>query len=632
MPVVAIGATILAVFLPVAFAEGMIGKFFLDFGLTVSIAMAISVFEALTMAPLLSAYFFRKKKGAIEVELDELDHLEEQGFAIADELEDNSHMNSRLNRAYGQVLTWVLGHKLLAGVIAIAVIIASFSSVAFIDVTFLPQSKVSEFNVSMALPGGTPLRTTAVEATKVEQVLREHPAVEDVVTSIGGQGTPEKASFTVTLKDDLSGDISATDVIADLRGPLANVPKILFSTSSAASSMSGSTSDLTVEVVGIDGSDYDVLGQQAEQIADQLATMPGLADINVSYAPGRPEIQLDVDRRRASDLGLSTAQIASTVRLLLNGDVATTFRGEGNEADIRVQLSESGRSSRDDILNINLLSATGQLIPLRNVATIDIATSPNAISRSNRQPIVTVAANVLNQRNLPAATAAVTAMVEKLSTPVGISARMGGTVEDQADALLSLVMALLLGVVFVYMVLASQFGSLLQPILIMLAMPLAIAGAILALLLSGRTLDMTAMIGFIMLMGLVVKNSVLLVDFANRAHKKGASADEAMLIAGPVRLRPVLMTSVAMILAMIPVALGVSAGGEFRQPMAIAILGGLVTSTLLTLLVVPLSYGVVIGWQDKLAAGRARRRAAKAETAIEHEGGYVVADPQSIGD
>ena len=632
MPVVAIGATILAVFLPVAFAEGMIGKFFLDFGLTVSIAMAISVFEALTMAPLLSAYFFRKKKGAIEVELDELDHLEEQGFAIADELEDNSHMNSRLNRAYGQVLTWVLGHKLLAGVIAIAVIIASFSSVAFIDVTFLPQSKVSEFNVSMALPGGTPLRTTAVEATKVEQVLREHPAVEDVVTSIGGQGTPEKASFTVTLKDDLSGDISATDVIADLRGPLANVPKILFSTSSAASSMSGSTSDLTVEVVGIDGSDYDALGQQAEQIADQLATMPGLADINVSYAPGRPEIQLDVDRRRASDLGLSTAQIASTVRLLLNGDVATTFRGEGNEADIRVQLSESGRSSRDDILNINLLSATGQLIPLRNVATIDIATSPNAISRSNRQPIVTVAANVLNQRNLPAATAAVTAMVEKLSTPVGISARMGGTVEDQADALLSLVMALLLGVVFVYMVLASQFGSLLQPILIMLAMPLAIAGAILALLLSGRTLDMTAMIGFIMLMGLVVKNSVLLVDFANRAHKKGASADEAMRIAGPVRLRPVLMTSLAMILAMIPVALGVSAGGEFRQPMAIAILGGLVTSTLLTLLVVPLSYGVVIGWLDQLAAGRARRRAAKAETAIEHEGGYVVADPQSIGD
>jgi HAE1 family hydrophobic/amphiphilic exporter-1 len=178
-------------------------------------------------------------------------------------------------------------------------------------------------------------------------------------------------------------------------------------------------------------------------------------------------------------------------------------------------------------------------------------------------------------------------------------------------------LALLLGVVFVYMVLASQFGSFIQPLLIMLAMPLAIAGAIVALLIANRPLDMTAIIGFIMLMGLVVKNSVLLVDFANRARKKGATADEAMLIAGPVRLRPILMTSLSMILAMIPIALGLSAGGEFRQPMSIAIMGGMITSTLLTLLVVPLAYGVVIGFQDRIAARRKRRLAQKEKSQLE---------------
>ena len=298
LPVVAIGATILAVFLPVAFAQGIIGKFFLDFGLTVSIAMAISVFEALTMAPLLSAYFFKKQKGAIEVELDELDNLEEKGFAIEDEMEDNSHVNGWLNRFYAKVLGWTLSHKVLATVLAIVIIVGSFSSVAFIDVTFLPEISQTQFGVSMSLPGGTPLSTTDVEAKKVEHILRQHPAVANVVTSVGGRGTPEKASFTVTLKDNLKDNISANNVVADLRGPLADVPGILFTIGDAG--LSGTTSDLTVEVTGLNGVDYETLGHQAEQIANQLKTaVPGLVDVNVSYAPGRPEIQLNVDRRRS---------------------------------------------------------------------------------------------------------------------------------------------------------------------------------------------------------------------------------------------------------------------------------------------------------------------------------------------
>ncbi|MCC6458564.1 MAG: efflux RND transporter permease subunit [Caldilineaceae bacterium] len=617
LPVVAIGATILAVFLPVAFAQGIIGKFFLDFGLTVSIAMVISVFEAVTMAPMLSAYIFKKQPGAIDVELDELDQIEERGFAIAEEWEDHAHNNSWLNRIYGKMIGWTLHNKLLAILIAVVIIAASFSSIVFIELSFLPATSTQEFTVAMSLPGGTPLRTTLQEAVQIENILRQHPSIADIVTTVGGTGAPEEATFMVSLRDDLPNTITAKSVINELRGPLATVPGIIFSTASGG--LGSSASDVAVDVIGVDGTDYNALGAEAQRLAAQLAQDPNLADIDVSYRPGRPEIQISIDRQRAADLGLDVIQIAATMRLLVNGDVATTFRGEGDEADIRVQLDQGSHFGQDEILNISLLSATGNLVPLRNVAQLNVATSPNAISRIDRQPSISVSANVIGDKSVPSATAEIVQLINSWQMPTGMEVRLGGDAADQEEALGSMLLALLLGVIFVYMVLASQFGSFIQPLIIMLAMPLAIAGAIIALLVAGRSLDMTAIIGFIMLMGLVVKNSVLLVDFANRARRKGASADEAMLIAGPVRLRPILMTSLAMILAMIPITLGLSAGGEFRQPMAIAIMGGMITSTLLTLLVVPLAYGVVVGFQDRQSARRKRRQAQKEQAQKEIE-------------
>lgn len=609
LPVVAIGATILAVFLPVAFAEGIIGKFFLDFGLTVSIAMAISVFEAVTMAPMLSAYFFKKAPGSIDVELDELDNIEEKGFSIGEEWEDEHHNNSWLNRVYAKMIGWTLRHKLISIFISVAVIAASFYSIVFIEVSFLPPTNEPTFNITMRLTGGTPLDATLTEAAKIEGILEQHSAISDVVTTVGGTGAPEQATFTVSLHDDLDRSITAKTVIDDLRIPLANVPGIIFAT--AGNGFTAGGGDIAVEIIGIDGTDYSVLGTEAQRFADELAKDPNLTDIDISYRPGRPEMQININRQAAADLGLDVAQIAATVRLLVNGDVATTFRGEGDEADVRVQVNQGERFGQQDLLNVNLLSSTGNLIPLRNVAEIEIATSPNAISRIDQEPSITISANVIGDKTVPSVTADVIALINSWQMPTDMEVRLGGDAAMQEESLTSMMMALLLGVIFIYMVLASQFGSFIQPFLIMLAMPLSIAGAIVALLIAGRPLDMTAIIGFIMLMGLVVKNSVLLVDFANRARHKGATADEAMLIAGPVRLRPILMTSLAMILAMIPIALGISAGGEFRQPMAIAIMGGMITSTLLTLLVVPLAYGVIIGYQDRVSARRKHRQEQK---------------------
>ena len=366
--------------------------------------------------------------------------------------------------------------------------------------------------------------------------------------------------------------------------------------------------DIIVEMTA-DSGEYTELGAQAEAFATQLAAIPGLVDIDVSYRTGTPELQLDIDRERAANLGLSTAQIGSTVRTLINGEVASVYRGEGEEANIRVQLNEAGRGSAGDILDIGMLNGQGELVPLRTIAAGTLAAGANEIVHTDRRPTVSIGANVTG-RDLPDANVDVIALIDSYQMPDGMDVVMGGEAEIQAESFQNLSLALLLAVVFIYMVLASQFESFIQPLIIMIAMPLAVIGALLALIITNNALDLTAFIGFIMLMGLVTKNSILLVDFANRERANGETADAAMRVAGPVRLRPILMTALSLILAMVPVALGLGSGGEFRAPMAIAIMGGMVTSTFLTLLIVPTAYSAVVGALDRMSAKRRAKKAA----------------------
>jgi HAE1 family hydrophobic/amphiphilic exporter-1 len=587
MPVLATTATVLAVFLPVAYAEGIIGKFFVDFGLTVSIAMAISFVESLTMAPMLSAYFFSTKAN--------VDKLVEQH-----ETDDEAEANGWLDRLYGGLLHWVLRFKWLTVVLAIAIFAASIYSTRYLTFAFVPPTDQHQFDMSVALAAGTPLALSLQEAVKIEETLRAHPAVTNIFTTVGSTGAPEEISFFVKLRD----DATTRTVMDQVRQALAQAPGLSFSLGGGPG---GASTDLVVEVRGLSNTDYNALGEQAALVVEQLKHIPGLVDFKSTYQPGRPEMRFVVDREKAAQLGLSTAQIGSTIRTLVNGEVASTFRGEGAEADIRVQLADDEATSIEEILNLSLLSQNGALIPLRQVARVEQASGPNQISRVDGQPLINITMNVAG-RPAPEASGEVGTLVSAMQLPEGMSVKMGGDAEAQADGFTSLGMAMLLSVIFIYMVLASQFNSFVQPLLIMLALPLAIVGALLALLVTGRALDLTAFIGFIMLMGLVTKNGILLVDFANRARDRGLNATEAMLRAGPIRLRPILMTSLSMILAMIPLVLGISAGGEFRQSMSIAIMGGLVTSTLLTLLVVPAAYAIVVGFQERMATRRAARR------------------------
>ncbi len=336
--------------------------------------------------------------------------------------------------------------------------------------------------------------------------------------------------------------------------------------------------------------------------------MPGVVDLGSTYQPGKPELHVDVDRERAARLGLSTAAVGATVRTLVNGDTASRYRDPGREADIVVRLRPEDRARLQDILDLTLMTPTGQIVALRNVATLSNASGPTALERLNRQPKISIGANVLGRAQQSVAND-IQARVNQLQLPPGVTVEFGGQVQQFTESFQSLLISLLLSVVFVYMVLASQFGSFTQPFVMLLALPLSLLGAFLALLLTGIPFDMTAMIGIIMLFGLVTKNSILLVDFTNRLRKGGMTRDQALLAAGPIRLRPILMTSLALILGSLPVALGLGAGGSFRQPLALVVIGGLITSTILTLLLVPTAYALLDAAQTRFT------RKPKAETA-----------------
>lgn len=590
LPVLATTATVMAVFLPVAYAQGIIGRFFVAFGFTVCIAMAISFIESLTMAPMLSAYFFNAKDAEDRQVTDQDDH-------------ENAEENSWLNRFYGGFLRLALRHKWLTLIITTIIMIVSLYSARALDLAFVPAVDQHEVNMGIRLPAGTPLEVSQREAAKIEEILRQHPDVEHIFTTVGATGAPERLTFFLRLND----QSTTRTVIDQIRQPLANAPGLTFTQGGGPA---GAATDVAVEVRGLENVEYEALGQEAQAVLEQLRTVPGLVDFDMSYKPGRPETRFVVDRQKAAQLGLSTAQIGSTIRTLVNGDTITTFRGEGTEADIRMQLSEESRTSVEDILNLSFLTPAGRLIPLRQVATAELATGPNQIARIDRQPVINITMNVAG-RKVPGATTDVRNLVQAMTPPAGITVQLGGQAEQQTEGFRDLGLAMLLSIVFIYMVLASQFNSFIQPLLIMLALPLAIIGALLALLITGFPLDLTAFIGFIMLMGLVTKNSILLVDFANRERERGIEANEAMRRAGPIRLRPILMTSLSLILAMVPVALGLSAGGEFRQAMAIAIMGGMITSTLLTLVVVPVAYGMVVGFLDRTTVRMRARREAK---------------------
>ncbi|HEX5415323.1 MAG TPA: efflux RND transporter permease subunit, partial [Chloroflexota bacterium] len=572
--VVAVTATIVAVFLPIGFTQGIAGKFLRDFGLTVAVAVLISLVEAFTFAPMLSAYFFRSsRRRPVDV-----------GF---------SHV---LAGFYKRSLAWTLGHGFLVLLIALLSLLATGVLFGQLPFSFAPAGDQGTFTVTITTPPGTPLATTDAKARAVEGVVRPDSAVRDEFTTVGSaQGTTNTAQIIVTLK--ATGQTPGT--VERLRPKIQNaIPgtTVAIDTQSSTASLGGgaAANAVTSDPIqySVRGSDPVAVDKVSSDLARRLSAVPGAIDVDRSAKPGAPGLAVVLDRDKAAANGLTAAQVGATLRAMVTGETARTLTYGGSNLPIDVRLQPSDRANPTELSGLPIATARGTTVSLGDIGHLEQVTEPSQVDRADRLNEVVVGAGVLG-RSTGAVQSDAQAIVNQLNPPAGVSIEPSGQTKYTADMVSALGLSMGLAVLFVYMILASLFGSFLQPLIIMLALPFSLVGAVTSLYLARFDFDMLAMIGLILLMGLVAKNSILLVDLANRQRRLGANGREAMLVAGPVRLRPILMTTFAMIGGMLPVAIGVGAGAEIRRPMGLAVIGGLITSTVLTLLVVPAVYTLI---------------------------------------
>lgn len=605
LSVLAMTLTIVAVFVPVTFATGTTGIIFKSFGITVAVAMMISLIEAFTFAPMLSANMFRTQIQKIlgqKPPTPTYDH-DDPNASLLHEAEENP---GKLGSWYGTQLANILStrwNRILVMIAALLVLVLSFGVATQIKFTFFPAEDPHEYIVGFELAPGTNLAETDRVAQQAEIILMAEENVTSVISTVGFIGNPERAEFSVKLK----GKAETLAAQEAVRPKLAFVPNLSFGTPSFQGS-STSVTGRTVQVSLQTNKPVESLEPIVEALKAHMTGMPGIVDVATNYTGGKPELRLLADPARVGDLGLTNADIASSVRALINGERATVLRQDGKDTDIVVRLATEDRQNPAALGDIVIPTRSGS-VTLSSLGKFELASSPVSIRRYDRLSQIIVGAN-LQELNTGDAQTQITDFMSTQNVPADVVWSFTGVVQQQSEGFTSLIIAMLLSVLFVYMVLASQFGSFTQPLVIMLAMPFSFIGAFIGLLLTNTDLDITGMIGLILLLGLVTKNSILLVDFTNKLRAAGMEKHEALRVAGSVRLRPILMTTLAIVAGALPVAMGIhiigtGQGSEFRRGLATVLIGGLTTSMILTLFVVPAAYSLL----DSLATRFSRKPA-----------------------
>lgn len=569
LAVLSMTSSILAVFVPVAVMKGIVGRFFLQFGLTVAFAVAMSMLVSFTLTPMLSSKLLTAHKGE---------------SALAKVVDA---VMSFFERMYGGTIKWALSHRIVTLASAGAALVASGFLVTKVPQEFLPSEDRSQFQVSVELPTGTSLESSAKFISTIsDDILKNGPGVAHTLMTVGGGRQPQinKGDIQVNMLPVKERKVTQRQLMAWLRERYSNMQPAMITVSEMG--MGGGPSQ-PIQLL-LQGDDLEELATVSNRIVEALKKRPGFVDIESSYRGGKPEVAVHIDRERAAALGVPVATIAQSLRMFMAGDAVSELK-EGTDAyDIIVQLPKEERARVETLSSMRVRSTTGQLVDLANLVEVSREVGPNRIERIDRQRQVTVLAN-LDKLALKSARVEAEAIAKQM-VPAHMNYRFEGMGRIMEESMGYMMEALFLAVVLVYMILAAQFNSFIQPITIMISLPLSVIGAFGALYISGMSLSIFAMIGIIMLMGLVTKNAILLVDFANQARERGESVHDALVQAGVLRLRPILMTTVAMVFGMLPVALALGEGGEARAPMAVCVIGGLITSTLLTLVVVPVVY------------------------------------------
>ena len=589
-------AAIIAVFLPVAFMSGIIGRFFFEFGVTISVAVLLSLLEALTLTPMRCSQFLETgaRSGGFGARID--------------------RFFEKLSHGYQRWLAPALRHRALVLSAAGAVFALSLGVLMVINREFVPSQDLSRFMVRMQTPVGSSIDYTDRLTRQAEAFLMSRPEVHRyfaVVGGFGGGGEVNNSMAFVTLKpkgerpvDPQAGRRLTTQAFMELTRKEVNaIPGVRAVLQDLSQQGFSAQRGFPVEL-SVRGPDWEKLAEHSNTLMDRMRATGLVTDVDTDYQVGMPEVKVIPDRRRAADLGISMASIGSTVNTLIGGARIARFKDGGRRYDIRARLQADQRKNPDDIRRLLLRTPGGALVRLGDVVQIVEKPTLQVITHRDRQRAIGVFANLTQG----ASQATALKEIEKIGRevlPEGYSLAFSGSAQAFQESFRSLVFALGMGLLVAYMILASQFNAFSHPLTVLLALPFSASGALIALWLGGQSLNIYSMIGLILLMGIAKKNSIILVDYTNQLRRTGLERDAALLRACPVRLRPILMTSVATIAGALPAALALGPGAETRIPMSLAVIGGMVVSTFMTLFVVPAGYSVLDALIVRLAARRA---------------------------
>ncbi len=580
LAVIATTLVVIAVFGPVSFVPGIVGQFFKQFGLTVVFTMLISLFDALTVAPMLSAYIIKKheergKKGLLNIFLDAFDRVQ-----------------NKIEDIYESALRWTVGHRKTVLASALLIFMVSVYSGKYIPKTFLPPNDIGEFSISVEMPVGSSLEGTNEFSKRVEKTVSEIKGVQLVSMTVGSaQFEANKSTFYVKLVPRKERKETTTQLKTITREKLADLSKEALIAVGDVDISGGGQKPLNLYLVG---DDLDQLSVFTLKLQERMKKIKGLVDVDTNFRSGKPEYRVVFDREKSEALGISTSSAGLELRYRSEGALPAVYRKNGIDYDIRVKFPDELKDLRREFDTTEVPNQNNNMIPLRRVATGEESKGYSQINRQNKGRFIAITANLGPDGQLGNASTEIEQILStELVPPAGVTYKFEGQAQDFKDLIANMSIALGLGVLFIYFVLSSLYESFATPITILLALPLAISGAFGGLLITGKSIDIFSIIGLILLMGVVAKNSILLVDYTKHLMAEGLGINDALIRACRTRMRPILMTSFALIAGTLPIAIGLTELGSQRQSMGVAIIGGVISSTFLTLLVVPAAFGYI---------------------------------------
>lgn len=586
LAILATSFVMFAVFVPIGSMGETVGQFFKQFGLTVAFAIAFSTVVAFSMTPMVSAYWINtgesKTWGPWQKCLDKF----EAGFQW-------------VRKLYNEIMEVAVQHPKKIIVAAVCSLVLNFGLMPFIGTEMQPTYDSGEFMVNFSAPIGTSIPKMVKITKPLQEYINSLPETESCTLTLGRNRNPNnRGIIDVKLKPTSDRKRSMTEVMDDLRVKFRNNKELKIS---VTTNQGGSrTGDSRPVQIGLRGSNEETLQRYANELAEMIRELPGAADVDLSDTDKQPEILVKLDHAKASSLGLNATEVGKVVEMsILGKKTGNSYTIGSNDYDIFLQLDKPERAKIDDVRNLKISNSKGEFIRLGDIATIDMGSGPTRIDREDKQRQIVVFANAIGVSGGVMLDTIIKDCIPKLNMEPGYNYKIVGQGEMMKKTFNEVRKAIILAIIIVYMVLAAQFESFTQPVIIMASVPFAIVGAILGLLLAGQTANMMSMIGFTMLIGLVTKNAILLIDYANQARAEGKPIKEAVLEACSLRLRPIFMTTWSTVLGMMPIALGIGAGAELRQSMGVVLVGGLTTSTFLTLVVIPLIYMEFEGWKEK---------------------------------